>query len=141
MRSRSCGILAASFGACLLALSMHYADYQRSLGAVKEFDAELQAHLQSDELDDPTKADLLAQHLSKTCALNRGKVQAATHQELKQKFLLFAERLYRGFAEALRAAGIAEVALGRFGAEMRVELVNDGPFTIWLDTEDGRRPS
>ena len=28
------------------------------------------------------------------------------------------------------------VARGRFGAEMEVELVNDGPFTIWLDTDD-----
>ena len=28
------------------------------------------------------------------------------------------------------------VATGRFGAEMAVELVNDGPFTIWLDTDD-----
>jgi D-tyrosyl-tRNA(Tyr) deacylase len=26
------------------------------------------------------------------------------------------------------------VETGRFGAEMAVELVNDGPFTIWLDT-------
>ena len=26
--------------------------------------------------------------------------------------------------------------LGEFGAEMAVELVNDGPFTIWLDTAD-----
>ena len=46
-----------------------------------------------------------------------------------------AERLYLRFAEALRTLGI-EVATGRFGAEMRVELVNDGPFTIWLDTAD-----
>jgi D-Tyr-tRNAtyr deacylase len=28
------------------------------------------------------------------------------------------------------------VAIGRFGAVMAVELVNDGPFTIWLDTAD-----
>ena len=28
------------------------------------------------------------------------------------------------------------VETGRFGAEMAVELVNDGPFTIWLDTDD-----
>jgi D-tyrosyl-tRNA(Tyr) deacylase len=28
------------------------------------------------------------------------------------------------------------VATGRFGAVMAVELVNDGPFTIWLDTAD-----
>jgi D-tyrosyl-tRNA(Tyr) deacylase len=27
------------------------------------------------------------------------------------------------------------VATGRFGAEMAVSLVNDGPFTIWLDTD------
>jgi D-tyrosyl-tRNA(Tyr) deacylase len=47
-----------------------------------------------------------------------------------------AERLYRRFADALGAAGIADVQVGRFGAEMRVELVNDGPFTIWLDTAE-----
>jgi D-tyrosyl-tRNA(Tyr) deacylase len=46
-----------------------------------------------------------------------------------------AERLYLGFAAALRALGIP-VATGRFGAEMAVELVNDGPFTIWLDTAE-----
>ena len=47
-----------------------------------------------------------------------------------------AERLYLRFAEALRARGV-RVAIGRFGAVMAVELVNDGPFTIWLDTEGG----
>jgi D-aminoacyl-tRNA deacylase len=43
------------------------------------------------------------------------------------------ERLYLRFAEALRGHGIP-VATGRFGAEMAVSLVNDGPVTIWLDT-------
>ena len=46
-----------------------------------------------------------------------------------------AERLYRRVADALRAAGVRDVGTGRFGASMQVELVNDGPFTIWLDTE------
>ena len=46
-----------------------------------------------------------------------------------------AERLYERFAEALRALGVT-VATGRFGAEMAVEIVNDGPFTIWLDSAD-----
>jgi len=46
-----------------------------------------------------------------------------------------AERLYRRFTEALRALGVG-VATGRFGALMAVELVNDGPFTIWLDSAD-----
>ena len=46
-----------------------------------------------------------------------------------------AERLYQRFAAALRAAGVPDVQTGRFGAEMAVELVNDGPFTIWLATD------
>jgi D-tyrosyl-tRNA(Tyr) deacylase len=46
-----------------------------------------------------------------------------------------AERLYLRFAAALRDLGVG-VATGRFGAVMAVELVNDGPFTIWLDTAD-----
>jgi D-tyrosyl-tRNA(Tyr) deacylase len=46
-----------------------------------------------------------------------------------------AERLYQRFAAALREWGVQEVQTGRFGAEMAVELVNDGPFTIWLDTD------
>jgi len=46
-----------------------------------------------------------------------------------------AERLYLRFAATLRALGV-DVATGRFGAVMEVELVNDGPFTIWLDTDD-----
>jgi D-tyrosyl-tRNA(Tyr) deacylase len=47
-----------------------------------------------------------------------------------------AERLYMRYAAALREAGVGDVQTGSFGAEMAVELVNDGPFTIWLDTED-----
>ena len=46
-----------------------------------------------------------------------------------------AERLYERFAQALRGLDVT-VATGRFGASMQVELVNDGPFTIWLDTAD-----
>ena len=46
-----------------------------------------------------------------------------------------AERLYGRFVDALGALGIT-VATGRFGAEMEVELVNRGPFTIWLDSDD-----
>jgi D-aminoacyl-tRNA deacylase len=46
-----------------------------------------------------------------------------------------AEKLYLRLADALRGLGV-EVATGRFGAAMAVELVNDGPFTIWLDTAE-----
>jgi len=46
-----------------------------------------------------------------------------------------AERLYERMALTLRALGTS-VATGHFGASMAVELVNDGPFTLWLDTDD-----
>ena len=46
-----------------------------------------------------------------------------------------AERLYERFVAALREHDV-HVETGRFGAEMAVSLVNDGPFTIWLDTDD-----
>jgi D-aminoacyl-tRNA deacylase len=38
------------------------------------------------------------------------------------------------FVSRLREAG-ASVETGRFGAEMAVELVNDGPFTLVIDSE------
>lgn len=41
--------------------------------------------------------------------------------------------LYELVAEHLAAAGVP-VQRGRFGAEMQVNLTNDGPMTIWLDT-------
>ena len=46
-----------------------------------------------------------------------------------------AEPLVERFADGLREAGLP-VETGRFGAEMQVELVNDGPVTIWLDSAE-----
>ncbi|TYB83150.1 D-aminoacyl-tRNA deacylase [Maritimibacter fusiformis] len=43
------------------------------------------------------------------------------------------ERLYEYFTAQLAAQGI-ETAQGRFGADMKVSLTNDGPVTIWLET-------
>ncbi len=43
--------------------------------------------------------------------------------------------LYLKFVELLAAEGVA-VETGRFGAEMEVNLTNDGPFTIWMDTRN-----
>lgn len=48
-----------------------------------------------------------------------------------------AKALVDSFARHLTALGI-RVAEGRFGAMMQVELVNDGPVTIWLDTAELR---
>lgn len=46
--------------------------------------------------------------------------------------------LVDAFAAQLRLLGLP-VEQGRFGAEMAVELVNDGPVTIWLDSSDVSR--
>ncbi|QBX99730.1 D-tyrosyl-tRNA(Tyr) deacylase [Rhodophyticola sp. CCM32] len=43
------------------------------------------------------------------------------------------DRLYQHFARALADLGIP-VETGAFGADMAVTLTNDGPVTIWLDT-------
>lgn len=43
------------------------------------------------------------------------------------------KRLYEYFTARLQAEGLP-TANGIFGADMAVELVNDGPVTIWMDT-------
>ena len=42
--------------------------------------------------------------------------------------------LYEHFAQSLAVLG-PKVETGQFGADMKVALTNDGPVTIWLDTE------
>ena len=49
-----------------------------------------------------------------------------------------AEDYYEKFVALLREKGLP-VETGRFRAMMDVELVNDGPVTIWLDTEELKR--
>jgi D-tyrosyl-tRNA(Tyr) deacylase len=44
------------------------------------------------------------------------------------------ERLFDRFVALVRARH-ADVATGRFGAHMQVELVNDGPVTLWLQVK------
>ena len=46
-----------------------------------------------------------------------------------------ADQLYQHFAEEVRRRGIP-IALGAFRSEMYVHLINEGPVTIWLDTND-----
>ena len=46
-----------------------------------------------------------------------------------------ANRLYEQFAAELATLGLT-VEKGRFGADMSVALVNDGPVTLWLDTAE-----
>ncbi len=46
-----------------------------------------------------------------------------------------AERLYRFFCDCLRSNGVAKVETGVFAADMLVEISNDGPVTIMMDTD------
>ncbi len=48
-----------------------------------------------------------------------------------------AERLYKMFCEEVRGQGV-HVETGVFRTEMQVALVNDGPVTIWMDTDEWR---
>lgn len=45
-----------------------------------------------------------------------------------------ARSLYEESLVAIRAAGVSKVEAGEFAADMKVELVNDGPVTILLDS-------
>ena len=47
--------------------------------------------------------------------------------------------LYEDFAARMRAL-IGEVSTGRFGADMQVEIVNDGPVTMQLDSNVLKQP-
>jgi len=62
--------------------------------------------------------------------LRRGRRPGFTAAALPQTATPLVDR----FVERLRAAG-QRVQTGRFGAEMAIELVNDGPFTLVLDSD------
>ena len=50
-----------------------------------------------------------------------------------------ANELYEKFCEELRNLGVSKVAQGVFGAEMAVELLNDGPVTIVMNTDEWKK--
>ncbi len=87
-------------------------------------------------------------------AMNRSLQEAGGHLLVVSQFTLFAStrkgnrpsftnaappdqanRLYEAFCKALESQTGKEVQRGIFGAHMHVELVNDGPVTIWIDTK------
>lgn len=47
-----------------------------------------------------------------------------------------ADQLYQYFTAQVRAKEVGQVGCGVFGADMKVELLNDGPVTIMLDTDE-----
>ena len=54
---------------------------------------------------------------------------------VSQFTLYHANRLYEYFMERCRMH-VEKVAHGEFGADMKVDLLNDGPFTLMLDSKD-----
>ena len=50
-----------------------------------------------------------------------------------------AEKLYDFYCEKLKELGVKKVDKGIFGADMKVELINDGPVTIIFDTDVWRK--
>lgn len=66
-------------------------------------------------------------------------LQAATRKGNRPSYIhaageAVAVPLYESFKSKLAVAIDREIPCGRFGADMKVELINDGPVTIWLDS-------
>ena len=49
---------------------------------------------------------------------------------------IMAEPLVEQFCQVLRLKGVSKVSEGRFGADMKVSLTNDGPVTLIIDTPE-----
>ena len=74
-------------------------------------DPDVTSKLQSEDINEEAKAELLADHISKSCAMDRERIRAADHQSqtVRRNFLALAEKGYReGTAGALQ--GLAAVA-------------------------------
>lgn len=50
-----------------------------------------------------------------------------------------ANELYESFCEELRSLGVKKVAQGIFAADMAVKLINDGPVTIIMNTDEWKK--
>jgi D-tyrosyl-tRNA(Tyr) deacylase len=126
----------ASIGAGLLVLlGVGHADDEATADALARRATELRIFRDEDgrtnrSIIDVAGAALVVSQFTLYADTARGRRPGFTNAAAPE----LAERLYLRFAEQLRASGVADVQTGSFGAEMAVELVNDGPFTIWLDT-------
>ncbi len=92
------------------------------------------------------KLNLSAKELGLSAlAVSNFTLQADTRKGRRPSFIgaarpPLADGLYEAFVAALRTQGLADVQTGEFGADMQIELVNDGPITIVLDSADWQRP-
>ena len=68
-------------------------------------------------------------------------LHAATKKGTRPSFIKAARPehavpLYEAFIETMNELTPKPAATGTFGADMQVALINDGPVTIWIDTQD-----
>lgn len=68
-------------------------------------------------------------------------LQAATRKGNRPSYIAAAGEsvavpLYESFKDKLSAVICKPIPSGRFGADMKVELLNDGPVTIWIDSKE-----
>ena len=49
-----------------------------------------------------------------------------------------ANELYEYFVEEMKKTGVKKVVTGEFGADMKIDFINDGPVTIILECKDGK---
>ena len=47
-----------------------------------------------------------------------------------------AERIYNYFVEKVKTLGVKKISCGEFGADMEVEIINDGPVTFIVDSPE-----
>jgi D-tyrosyl-tRNA(Tyr) deacylase len=55
---------------------------------------------------------------------------------IKASNQLFALPLYKYFCQKIACELGKKVATGIFGSDMQIELINDGPVTIWIDSQN-----
>ena len=79
--------------------------------------------------------------------LNRSAVELGCSALVVSNFTLYsdtakgdlAEPCYEAFLREIGKQGLREVQHGEFGADMQISLVNDGPVTIVIDTDDWKK--
>jgi D-tyrosyl-tRNA(Tyr) deacylase len=132
---RVAGESAAQIGVGLVALvGVGHGDTPEVTRAMARRTAELRIFADADGRTNRSLLDVGGEVL----AVSQFTLYADTSRGRRPSFLRaappdLAERLYRIYAATLESLGVS-VGRGVFGARMEVDLINDGPFTIWLES-------